>query len=189
MREVTNNYLFLKWVTVLLLSGGFFSCRTETSLAVTKDIKQYHFTISPVSTEQLVAANYGGASLRKTERDSIEQAYQHYVCFKMEVRIDGCSEDITHYVDPGYQMEVSEEELQNYYLSGMQSNLELVEGNTAKPCQIYFYERNFALTGKNTFLIGFERPGKSEDVKLSYTNAYLNTGTLFIDLSKSKILI
>lgn len=116
--------------------------------------------------------------------DSLVAAYQATVLFKLEVSVDGFSEELVHY-RPGTAAATTDfETLSSYYAFGMQKDLYVLQGGKdTLRCQMYHYERNYGISPRNTFLLGFA-PANLKDGILVYDNPYLTTGPVKFALNE-----
>lgn len=154
-----------------------------------KKIKQYTFILKPYNAEKLIAVNYRSDidKYTKPQQDSIIKEYNDYLCFVLEVKIDGFTGDISQYEEPGKNSDV--EKKSNYYLFEMQNNLKLKDdaGNET-PCNIYYYERLSELARSNRFIIGFKKP-KTENIRLEYDNPYFGCGKINFSINKQHLAL
>jgi hypothetical protein len=150
-----------------------------------KKIGRYHFSLKPYSSDRLAAINYPGGS--GETRDSIIKDYNDFICFVFEIDIDGFSESITDYDEPGKESDYDEKV--NYYLFGMQNDLKLADNKGFEtPCTIYYHERTNEISKSNRFIAGFRRP-KTEDLIFEYNNPYLNCGKVNISINKQHLAL
>lgn len=175
-------------VAVFLVAYGFIKFKRNIKPdTFVKEIKEYRFELTPISDKQLVSINYKASQLSEQNRDSIEKSYQDFICFKLDVIIKNFQEDITSFVDKSFGEEVNSDQLTNYYLFKMQQDLKLNTNNEELPCLIYFFERNFALTKRNTFIVGFKHPVKNDRTYLSIDNKYFGLGKINIELPTNTV--
>lgn len=175
-------------VAVFLVAYGFIKFKRNIKPdTFVKEIKEYRFELTPISDKQLVSINYKASQLSEQNRDSIEKSYQDFICFKLDVIIKNFQEDITSFVDKSFGEEVNSDQLTNYYLFKMQQDLKLNTNNEELPCLIYFFEQNFALTKRNTFIVGFKHPVKNDRTYLSIDNKYFGLGKINIELPTNTV--
>jgi len=177
--------LILLCAGVLFLAACSRDNHPENSLV--KKAGAFTFMLRPYSSERLAAVNYANTGLSQASRDSIIKEYDQFLCFVLEISIDGFGNSIENY-SSGPAKELSYEKRSDYYLFGMQHDLKLLERDHETPCTIYYYERMNEITSANRFVIGFKKGGSAETV-LEYNNPCLDCGKIRFHLDNSHLAI
>lgn len=152
-----------------------------------KRIGPYTFDLKPYSTGKLASINYEDKTISRETKDTIVNDYNNFVCFVFEIGIDGFSESITDYDEPGKESDYDKKV--NYYLFEMQNDLKLKNGKGLEtPCTIYYHERMSGISKINRFIVGFRRTG-TESLVFEYTNPYLNCGKVNISINEQHLAL
>ncbi len=153
-----------------------------------KRIKEVDFKLKYISNEQMALEDMKGLSeVTQAGFDSIIKNYDSLLFFNLEVTIDNFNEEMLKY-KLGENPEASYNDRIDYYSFRMQKDINLVlsEKDTV-PCILYHYERNYGVSPKNNFMIGF-KTSKIRNAVLVYDNKFLNTGTVKFALNEQEIL-
>jgi hypothetical protein len=166
---------------------AFVEAEAKTNSHETK-IKEVNFKLKYISAEEMALRNLGDVSkFTQASFDSMVKDYEGQLYFNLEVSIDHFNEEILHYkMDPSAGGAF--EERVNYYSFNMQKDICIViaEKDTI-PCTMYHYERNYGISPKNNFMLGFETK-QLKDAVLVYDNKYLTTGPVKFALSEQELL-
>jgi hypothetical protein len=152
---------------------AFVEAEAEKHAYETK-IKDVNLTLKYISNEQMALRDLDDLSkATQASFDSILKGYDSLLFFNLEVSIDHFNEELLHYKP---EQGASFEERVAYYSFDMQKNICIVvaEKDTI-PCTMYHYERNYGVSPKNTFMLGFEASHLKNAV-LIYDNQFLTTG-------------
>ncbi len=148
-------------------------------------IEDVNFTLKHISNEQMALRGLGDMSHRtQASFDSILKGYDGLLFFNLEISIDDFNEELLHYKpQPGDDYE----ERVAYYAFGMQKDICIVvaEKDTI-PCAMYHYERNYGVSPKNNFMLGFNT-SHVKDAVLVYDNPYLPTGPVKFALNEQEL--
>lgn len=153
-----------------------------------KKIKEVNFKLKYISNDQMALQQINDLSqINQLQFDSIVRNYDSLLFFSLEIDIDNFSEELLKYkldenVDASYNERV------DYYSFGMQKDINIVlsEKDTI-PCVLYHYERNYGISPKNKFMIGF-KTSKLKDAVFVYENKFLKTGTIKFEIKEQDIL-
>lgn len=139
-------------------------------------IKDVNFKLKYISGEQMALRDLGDISnATQAAFDSIVKGYDSLLFFNLEVSVDGFSEELLHYKTDVMNAGDFEKRVA-YYAFDMQKDICIVlAGKDTIPCTMYHYERNYGVSPKNNFMLGFEA-SRLKDAVLVYDNNYLTTG-------------
>lgn len=153
-----------------------------------KKIKEVNFRLRYISHEQMALRDLGDLSkATQTSFDSLVKGYEDFLFFNLEIEIDHFNEEMIHYMPDPNSMPGFEERTA-YYSFGMQKDISIVlaEKDTI-PCTVYHYERNYGVSPKNNFMLGF-RSGAVKNAVLIYDNTCLTTGPVKFALNEQELL-
>lgn len=153
-----------------------------------KKIKEVNFRLRYISHEQMALRDLDDLSTAtQASFDSLAKGYEDFLFFNLEIEIDHFSEEMVHYM-PNANVTSQFEERTAYYSFGMQKDICIVlaEKDTI-PCTVYHYERNYGVSPKNNFMLGF-RSGAIKNAVLIYDNTYLTTGPVKFALNEQDLL-
>ena len=150
-------------------------------------IKDVNFKLKPISAEEMALRDLGDVSqATQAGFDSVVKAYGNVLYFNLEISIDKFNEELLHY-KPEANTEEAFDERVAYYSFGMQQDIYIViaEKDTI-PCTMYHYERNYGVSPKNNFMLGFET-GQRKNAVLVYDNKFLTTGPVKFALNEQDL--
>ncbi len=148
-------------------------------------IKDVNFTLKHISNEQMALRDLGDLSkASQASFDSILKGYDSLLFFNLEVSMDGFSDELLHYKP---EQGGSFDDRVTYYAFGMQKDICIVlaEKDTI-PCTMYHYERNYGVSPKNKFILGF-KASQLKDAVLVYDNKFLTTGPVKFALNEQEL--
>ncbi len=77
-----------------------------------------------------------------------------------------------------------------YFMSSMQDDISLVQGNDTLPCLLFHFERNYGMTPSANFVLGFDKPQNGmeyADRILMYYDRILGCGPVKLSISGKSI--
>lgn len=192
MQGLSNNYIIMVAMLFVLCSCGkpephsyhissqdeakaFLESESEKNFYETK-LKDVNFKLNYIPSETMALRELGDLSqATQASFDTLVKSYQDLLFFDLEISIDHFNEEMIHY-GPISNDEASFENRVTYYSFGMQDDICLVmAGKDTIPCTAYHYERNYGVSPKNHFMLGF-RASRVKDAVLVYHNQLLATG-------------
>ena len=152
-----------------------------------KKIKDVNFKLKYISNEQMALQQVSDITkINQVQFDSIVKNYDSLLFFNLQIDIDNFNEELLKYklggnIDASYSQRV------DYYAFKMQKdiNIVLAEKDTI-PCMMYHFERNYGVSPKNNFMIGFKLSNFKNAV-LVYDNNLLQTGIIKFELKEKEI--
>lgn len=150
-------------------------------------IKEVNFILKHISNEQMALRDLGDIShASQATFDSILKGYDSLLFFNLEISIDNFTEEMIH-----YKLNASEEAAFDkrtaYYAFDMQKDISIVLADKDTiPCAMYHYERNYGVSPKNNFMLGFN-VSQLKNAVLVYDNKYLTTGPVKFALNEQEL--
>ncbi|MDX2172815.1 MAG: hypothetical protein SFY56_06825 [Bacteroidota bacterium] len=189
MVKLISSYIIV--VVILFQSCSLKKANKEeyeyTGTSYSKNIGKYSFKLTPFDSKKLIALNYKDELERisNAEKDSIQKEYDNYLCFVLEITIDGYTGDIVDFEEQN--MESDYNKRLNYFLTEMQNDLILKDSKGIDtPCNIYYFQRLSELAKTNKFIVGFSKPSSNE-ITFQYKNSLLKCGTINFSFNKNNI--
>lgn len=155
----------------------------------TKKIGMYSFKLTSCNANKLIAINYKNSldTMSKSAADSIKKEYNNYMCFVLEINIDGFEGDIVDYDEPGIEIDYNKK--LNYYLFNMQNDLMIKDDKgRSSACVIYYYERLNQLARSNKFIVGFNNTVE-DNFTFQYTPSILKCGNINFNINKNHLAL
>jgi len=165
---------------------AFVDAESEKKSYETK-IKDVNLELKYISGEQMALRDLGDVSqATQAAFDSIVKGYEGLLFFNLEVSIDGFSEELLHY-KPDVMNAGDFDKRVAYYAFDMQKDICIVQADKDTiPCTMYHYERNYGISPKNNFMLGFHA-SHLKDAVLVYDNKYLTTGPVKFALNEQEL--
>lgn len=165
---------------------AFVDAESEKKSYETK-IKDVNLKLKYISGEQMALRDLGDVSkATQAAFDSILKGYDSLLFFNLEVSIDGFNEELLHY-KPDVMNAGDFDKRVAYYAFDMQKDICIVmAGKDTIPCTMYHYERNYGVSPKNNFMLGFNA-SQLKDAVLVYDNQYLTTGPVKFALNEQDL--
>jgi len=167
-------------------ASAFVEDESKSNVYETK-IKEVNFKLKHISNEQMALRDLGDIShAAQASFDSILKGYDSLLFFSLEISIDGFTEEMIH-----YQLNAGEEAAFDkrtaYYAFEMQKDICIVQADKdTLPCTMYHYERNYGVSPKNNFMLGF-KASHLKDAVLIYDNTYLTSGPVKFALNEQEL--
>lgn len=160
----------------------------KETLTYEKKIKEVNYKLYYISNEQMALKQINDISkINQTQYDSIVRNYDSLLFFNLEIDIDNFNGELLQYkLDE--DAEASYNDRVDYYAFRMQKNISIVlnERDTI-PCMLYHFERNYGISPKSNFMIGFKTPSIKNAVFV-YENKCLKTGPIKFALQEKSIV-
>lgn len=156
----------------------------DNGLRVGKTVDSYDFTLQYRPLEYIVAMeNKGNAGIH---HDSVQKRIKElevlqYYTLKIasregkEVIATGISSEAEYYA----RME--------YFTSGIENDLVLVQGKDTLPCRLFHFERNYQLAPYNNIVVAFDSSSVKADRTFIYDDQVLGIGPVQLTLKASAI--
>jgi len=164
---------------------AFVEKETEKHVYETK-IKEVNFKLKHITNPQMALQQISDIeTARQSQFDSLVKAYEGFLFFNLEIKIDDFNDEILNY-KPGNGVDPYSERI-DYYAFKMQKDITLVlnEKDTV-PCILYHYERTYGVSPESDFMIGF-KPLSLKNAVLVYDNRFLTTGTVKFALNEKEL--
>lgn len=149
-----------------------------------RSIKELDFKCRYRTADEMVLLESKENSLTKAEFDSLYSKYNSLMYFTFLIGTSDNNEIINVKGENNYS------QMLDYISNEMQNDFMLLHNNDTIPCRLYYYERNYGLSGTNAINLGFDMPsiGKPEsDFTVLYEDKILNTGPLKFKFDIQKI--
>ncbi len=151
-------------------------------------IKDVGFKLKYISNEQMALQQIQDISnVTQSKFDSLVKDYDSLLFFNLQIDIDNFNDELLKY-KLGENMDAEYNQRVDYYSFGMQKDINIVlyEKDTV-PCVLYHFERNYGISPKNNFMLGF-KVSSLKNAVLVYDNKFLKTGTIKFALKEEEIL-
>ena len=153
-----------------------------------KKIKDFNFKLNYISGDQMALRDVPDLeAISQPQFDSIVKNYDSLLVFNLEISIDNFNDELLKYkldgnIDASYNKRI------DYYMFGMQKDINIVlAGKDTVPCVLYHFERNYGVSPKNNFMLGFRASSLKEAV-LVYENKFLDAGIIKFAINEEEII-
>ncbi|HEY1041025.1 MAG TPA: hypothetical protein VGF30_16540 [Bacteroidia bacterium] len=153
-----------------------------------KKIKDINFKLNYISGDQMALRDVQDLeAISQPQFDSIVKNYDSLLVFNLEISIDNFNDELLKYkldgnIDASYNKRI------DYYMFGMQKDINIVlAGKDTVPCILYHFERNYGVSPKNNFMLGF-RASSLKDAVLVYENKFLDAGIIKFAINEEEII-
>ena len=152
-----------------------------------KKIKDVNFKLKYITNEQMALQQVSDISqINQVQFDSIVRNYDSLLVFNLQIEIDNFDDELLKY-KLGGDLDASYAQRVDYYSFKMQKDINIVLADKDTiPCTMYHFERNYGISPKNNFMIGFKLSHFKKAV-LVYDNNLLQTGIIKFELNEDKI--
>jgi hypothetical protein len=158
--------------------ANWVSASGNSILTKTKKIEEYNYTLKYLPLDYLISNELKKSEISKKEYDSLKAEYEGMEYYEMRIQIDGFNDETAKYQldDMGlYQQRIV------YMSFAMQENLKLVtETGKEIPCDLFHFERTYAVAPYATFLMGFakDKIGDAKEYTVIFDDNLFNKGLL-----------
>lgn len=158
----------------------------ENGLKVRKEIADFGFTLFYKPHEYIALAEHEKLSAEQL-KDRLKEleGYQYYT-----LKIETKKHD--ELMKAAATSELEYYQHLEYFISGMQNDISLIDGADTLPCVMYHFEQNYHLAPFNNILLAFKKnPDQAvtgtTDKTLLYNDHLLGTGTVRMTIKGSAI--
>jgi hypothetical protein len=157
---------------------GWVAQKENSILCKTKKISEFNYSVKYLPIDYLISNELKKENISKTEYDSLKVDYEGMEYFELRIQIDGFNDETAKYQldDMGlYQQRIV------YMSFAMQDNLKLLTDKGMEvPCELFHFERTYAVAPYATFLMGFakDKIGAANDYTVVFEDNLFNKGLL-----------
>jgi len=173
-RQMTQSSDYISWVE-----------DEDNGLVVKKEIDGMEYNLLYKPHDYILAKEYSANILDKGRIEARRKELGDLQYFTLRIRAGNNNE----LMKAGIANEQEYYARLEYFMSGMQSDLYLVEGKDTLPCRMQHYERTYGMSPWNNFVLGFDNPekNKQEDKLLVYEDKVLGNGKVMLKIKYKAI--
>ena len=145
-----------------------------------KKIGAVGYSLMYMPTDYMVLKENRGRDLTAPVLKSLRRDYEDQEYYILEMSIDGFHDELMK-----YKVQSPEEYAArvDYYAFKFQQDIVMVQGEDSIPCSVYHFERNYGLSPKARFILGFYKPAPAKDRTIVCHERYLGTGPVKFTLA------
>ncbi len=175
-RDTLSPLQFVQWVD-----------SEKNGLLVKKEIGDYEFSLQYRPEEYIVLMEEKNEQISREKINMRKKRLEGLEYYTLRIG----SKRNTDVLKTGVGSEQGYYDRLGYFIADMENDISLIEGNDTLACSLYHFERNYGMTPRCTFLLGFEKSKEkkngSSDRTLLFADRALGTGPVYLKIKQSDI--
>lgn len=157
----------------------------ESGLKIEKKIDDFSFSLLYKPAQYISLVENQGQIVSKEQFDNRVKELDQMQYYTLQITSSKSNE----LLKAGIQNETEYFKRLEYFMSYMQDDIVLLDGNDTLNCALFHFERNYGIAPYSNFLLGFENRGKNlyEDKTLIYDDKIFGTGKINLTIKSSDI--